>query len=208
MFNTNFNNVNYSCSPMKNQNNQTIAYNCSSNYRTVENFEANTNFIVGARYPVNGSQGQNNSLVDNAGGNPAAYTNLFAISRPSPPNPPFSDSKFSFANSELSITGNVTGNFGVYGKDWLYIVTGPNIPKNTYVTNVKTSVDQRSGNAPTYIVTVNTVGSFTSQTVGGGSVNIYAVANTLLQTMNQMASDILSKDYDSKGVFVGKTGKD
>jgi hypothetical protein len=199
MFTTNINSVNYSCSPIRNQNNQTIAYNCSSNSRTIENFEAPVIINLGQRYSINGMQQQNNSLVDNASGNPAAYTNLFAVSRKSNP---LVDPKINYADFDIS--KNPVGNFGAYGKEWLYLVTGKDIPKNTYVTKTMNSRDNRA-QVDTYIVMVNPVG-ITSQTVGGGSVNMYVVANTPLQTMAEMGADILNRDYNAQGVFIGKLG--
>lgn len=55
----------------------------------------------------------------------------------------------------------------------------------------------------TYIVHVNPVG-ITSQTVGGGSVNIYKITATPLQTMAQMGASIMSADYDATGKYIGK----
>jgi len=95
---------------MKNENDQVYAYSC--NNTNIENFEGGA-AVLGQPYTCLGDD-------DNSGLSQHGIFNEIYLTRKSANPLPFDVDK-------------TDTTLGVYGKDWMYVLTGPNIPKFTYV---------------------------------------------------------------------------
>jgi hypothetical protein len=186
---------------MKNQNNQTIAYKCSSNLQNVENFENIGGTVMGQRYPINGNSKGNETLNNLT--NADSYNNVFQVNQDLPP---FKDSsnKIDFFNLKIGATAE---GLGKYGEDWIYVVTGPMIPKNTWIISLtKNNVPEPRPSTNTWIVATRSIGGvYRAGDVLGKALNIYPVTKTPLGGLSYSVSEILNKDYNTAGQFIGST---
>jgi len=194
---------------MKNQNNQTIAYKCSSNLQNVENFESigggSVAVVVGQRYPIAGNPKGNENL--NNMPLPENYNNVFQVNQGLAPfrvSAVSSENKIDFWNLQFGATAE---GLGKYGEDWIYVVTGPMIPKNTYIITIRQGNVSTPGNSQnTWIVTTKSIGGvYKAGAVAGQSVNIYLVTKTPFGPLHYSIAEFFNKDYNAAGSFIGTT---
>lgn len=166
------NNTNFSCSPMMNNTNKVIAYKCGGS-RNVENFEQP--IILGKKYVCPGNR--DNSELSNHGIKDEIYLDRKSAN-PTP---------FDVDQSDTTL--------GTYGKDWLYLMTGPGIPKYTYLIRYNREAKAGWSNDDIVQIVNNPAGL---EPAGLGVINIFKVGGPFV---TQMSNDIMTNSYDSSGAY-------
>jgi hypothetical protein len=168
------NNTNFSCTPMLNNNNQLVAYKCGGNSRTIENFQSGV-VVLGKKYVCPGNR--DNRELANHGIKDEIY-----LERDKANPVPFDVDK-------------TDTTLGTYGKDWMYLLTGPGIPKFSYVVNYN-----RTGKAGWSNDDIVQVSNNPSGVDPGwlGVINVFKVGGPFV---TQMSADIMANSYDAAGAY-------